>query len=151
MMTVPQSSRALVAACVGNLLEWYDFTVYALFAAYIAESFFPSNDPSAALVKTFLTFGALAPWLLLLGRLLQGFSAGGEIGTASALLAESAAAGSRGGMAAWQEASMGLSNILGALVAQRSPICFPRPSAPAALRSCTTRPSSSSAAWHCRS
>ncbi len=167
MMKATQTGRALAAACVGNLLEWYDFTVYALFAAYIADSFFPSNDPNVGLVKTFLTFGAgfgarplgalligaygdragrkgaltltiwimaagtlliavapgyaaigaLAPWLLLSGRLLQGFSAGGEIGTASAFLAESAAAGGRGGMASWQEASMGMSNILGALVA----------------------------------
>ena len=50
--------RAIAAACIGNLLEWYDFTVYALFAPYIGNSFFPSNDPGAALVKTFLIFGA---------------------------------------------------------------------------------------------
>jgi MFS transporter, MHS family, proline/betaine transporter len=49
---------AIVAACIGNLLEWYDFTVYALFATYIANNFFPSDDPSASLLKTFLTFGA---------------------------------------------------------------------------------------------
>ena len=49
---------AIVGASIGNLLEWYDFTVYALFATYIANSFFPSHDPGAALVKTFLTFGA---------------------------------------------------------------------------------------------
>jgi MFS transporter, MHS family, proline/betaine transporter len=158
---------AIFAACVGNLLEWYDFTVYALFAPYMAQSFFPSDDPGAALVKTFLTFGAgfiirpvgalligaygdragrkaaltltiwimaagtlliavtpahatigvLAPVLLLCGRLLQGLSAGGEIGSASAFLAESAGNGERGKVAAWQEASMGMSNILGALVA----------------------------------
>jgi MHS family proline/betaine transporter-like MFS transporter len=164
----PASPRsAIAAACIGNLLEWYDFTVYALFVTYIARSFFPTNEPGAALVKSFLTFGAgfvvrplgalligaygdragrkaaliltiwimaagtlliaaapdyavigaAAPWLLLLGRLLQGFSAGGEIGSASAFLVESAPAGARGRFGAWQEASMGLSNILGALVA----------------------------------
>jgi MFS transporter, MHS family, proline/betaine transporter len=168
-MMAPRSGNrgAIVGACIGNLLEWYDFTVYALFATYIANSFFPSSDPGAGLVKTFLTFGAgfvirpigaaligaygdrsgrkaallltiwimaagtlliaaapdyatigvAAPWLLLLGRLLQGFSAGGEIGSASAFLAESAPAGARGRLAAWQEATMGMSNILGALVA----------------------------------
>jgi MFS transporter, MHS family, proline/betaine transporter len=31
-------TRAIVAASVGNMLEWYDFTVYALFAAYVARS-----------------------------------------------------------------------------------------------------------------
>src|ERR1700722_4283546 len=168
-MMAPRTGNrgAIVGASIGNLLEWYDFTVYALFATYIANSFFPSHDPGAALVKTFLTFGAgflirpigaagigaygdragrkaallltiwimaggtlliaaapdyatigvAAPWLLLLGRLLQGFSAGGEIGSASAFLAESAQAGARGRLAAWQEGTMGMSNILGALVA----------------------------------
>lgn len=167
-MTPPISHRrAILAACIGNLLEWYDFTVYAQFATYIARSFFPSGDPNAALVKTFLTFGAgfvirpvgamligaygdragrkaaltltiwimaagtlliatapsyahagvFAPLLLLAGRLLQGLSAGGEIGSASAFLAESARAGARGGTASLLQASMGMSNILGALVA----------------------------------
>src|SRR6202034_2566755 len=56
-----------------------------------------------------------APLLLLLGRLLQGFSAGGEIGAAAAFLLESAPLGQRGRVAAWLQASMGMSNILGAL------------------------------------
>src|SRR5271163_3588271 len=49
--------RAILAASVGNLLEWYDFSVYALFAIYIAANFFPRNDPGLDLVKTFLVFG----------------------------------------------------------------------------------------------
>jgi MHS family proline/betaine transporter-like MFS transporter len=159
--------RGIAAASIGNMLEWYDFTVYALFAAYLAHNFFPSNDPSADLVKTFLAFGvgfvirpvgavligaygdragrkaaltltillmALgtliiaiaptyraigigAPLLIFTARLLQGFSAGGEIGSAGAFLAESAGSGKVGTVAAWLEASMGMSNILGALVA----------------------------------
>jgi hypothetical protein len=32
-------NRAILAASVGNLLEWYDFSVYALFAIYIAANF----------------------------------------------------------------------------------------------------------------
>ena len=51
------TARAVVAASVGNMLEWYDFTVYAAFAIYIAHNFFPSNDPSVDLLKTFLAFG----------------------------------------------------------------------------------------------
>ena len=39
------------------MLEWYDFTVYALFAGYIAANFFPGDGPDARLVKTFLFFG----------------------------------------------------------------------------------------------
>src|ERR1700736_6999924 len=39
------------------MLEWYDFTVYALFAGYIAGNFFPGDDPNTRLLKTFLVFG----------------------------------------------------------------------------------------------
>jgi len=31
--------RAVIAASTGNALEWYDFTVYALFAVYIGQNF----------------------------------------------------------------------------------------------------------------
>jgi MHS family proline/betaine transporter-like MFS transporter len=160
--------RAIIATSVGNMLEWYDFSVYALFARYIAENFFPADeDPTARLLKTFLVFGlgfvvrplgavlighygdragrkaALtltillmaagtgliacapayasigigAPLVLLFARLLQGFSAGGEIGGATAYLLESAEPAERGRVVAWVQASMGMSNILGALAA----------------------------------
>ena len=43
---------------IGNMLEWYDFTVYALFAGYIAGNFFPADDdPTTKLLKAFLFFG----------------------------------------------------------------------------------------------
>jgi MHS family proline/betaine transporter-like MFS transporter len=48
---------------------------------------------------------------------LQGFSAGGEIGGATAYLLESAEPAQRGRVASWLEASMGMANILGALAA----------------------------------
>ncbi len=160
-------NRAIVATSIGNMLEWYDFTVYALFAGYIAANFFPGHDPKFQLVETFLFFGlgfiarplgavligdfgdragrkaALtltimlmaagtgiiafsptyaaigmgAPVLLLLGRVLQGFSAGGEVGGATAYLLETADLEQRGRVASWLEASMGMANILGALAA----------------------------------
>ena len=49
--------------------------------------------------------------------MLQGFSAGGEIGGATAYLLESAEPAQRGRVASWLEASMGMANILGALAA----------------------------------
>jgi MFS transporter, MHS family, proline/betaine transporter len=49
--------RAIIAACCGNVFEWYDFTVYALFALSIAKAFFPGSDPTIELVKAFLAFG----------------------------------------------------------------------------------------------
>src|SRR5258707_7623504 len=149
------------------MFEWYDFTVYALFAGYIAGNFFPGDDSNTRLLKTFLVFGlgfvvrplgavlignfgdragrkaALtltillmaagtgiiafsptysaigigAPLLLLLGRVLQGFSAGGEVGGATAYLLESVDPKQRGRGASWLQASMGLANILRALAA----------------------------------
>jgi MHS family proline/betaine transporter-like MFS transporter len=158
--------RAVAAASVGNLLEWYDFTVYAFFAVYIGRNFLPSDNPDLDLIKSFLVFGvgfvvrplgaivigvygdragrkaaltvtimimaagtaliALAPnyaaigigapILLLTGRVLQGFSAGGEVGGAAAFLVENAPAGRRGVFASWLQASMGMSNILGAMI-----------------------------------
>jgi MFS transporter, MHS family, proline/betaine transporter len=61
--------------------------------------------------------GIGAPLLIMCGRLLQGLSAGGEIGGAVSFLVEHAPPERRGGYAAWLQASMGVSNILGALTA----------------------------------
>jgi MHS family proline/betaine transporter-like MFS transporter len=52
----PASGRALVAACVGNLVEWYDFAVYGSFATIIAVTFFPGADPTARLLASFAVF-----------------------------------------------------------------------------------------------
>jgi MHS family proline/betaine transporter-like MFS transporter len=161
------SKRAVIAASTGNALEWYDFTVYALFAVYIGQNFFQNENPTVQLMASFLAFGlgyvarplgalilgsygdrkgrkaaltmtimlmALgtlliaiappyaaigvgAPLLIVCGRVLQGFSAGGEVGGATAFLVEHAPAGKRGLYASWLQASMGISNMLAALVA----------------------------------
>jgi MHS family alpha-ketoglutarate permease-like MFS transporter len=37
--------KAIFIGSVGNLVEWYDFYVYAAFALYFAGSFFPGDDP----------------------------------------------------------------------------------------------------------
>jgi MFS family permease len=52
-----KSQRALWAAAIGNLLEWYDFGVYGFLAGLIAINFFPGSDPTAALLKSFAAFG----------------------------------------------------------------------------------------------
>lgn len=162
----PSAGKAVAAASVGNALEWYDFSVFAFFAAYIGHSFFVDGDETSALIKTFLVFavgfiarplgavflglygdrvgrkaaltltiglmaigtfiiavapplwviGAGAPILLLVGRLFQGFSAGGEIGGATAFLVESAPKEKQAAYSSWLQASMGISNILAAIV-----------------------------------
>jgi MFS transporter, MHS family, proline/betaine transporter len=52
----PASSRALVAACIGNLVEWYDFAIYSAFATVLASTYFPSADDTAGLLATFAVF-----------------------------------------------------------------------------------------------
>ena len=49
--------RSILAAAAGNVLEWYDFAVYAYMAPYIAAKFFPGDDPVAGLLAVFATFG----------------------------------------------------------------------------------------------
>jgi hypothetical protein len=70
-----------------------------------------------AFAPTYAAIGVGAPLLILVGRALQGFSAGGEFGGAAAYLSEHGPVATRGSVAAWLQASMGLSNILGAGVA----------------------------------
>ena len=138
--------RTLIAASVGNAVEWYDWTVYATFAIYFATQIFPRENESLALIGTFATYalafffrplggsllgryadlkgrkqamlltimlmaggslviailptyaavGWLAPTLLLLARIAQGMSLGGEVSNASAYLAEIAPPNRRG-------------------------------------------------------
>jgi MFS transporter, MHS family, proline/betaine transporter len=139
-------TRSAVLGTLGNVMEWYDFTVYGFLAASIGAAFFPGTDPVAALLASFAVFavgfvarpigalvlgpvsdrrgrrfvmllsmllmaagslviglsptyasiGAVAPALIVLGRLMQGFSAGGEFGSAAVFLTEWASRGRRG-------------------------------------------------------
>ncbi|WP_027531740.1 MFS transporter [Bradyrhizobium sp. WSM3983] len=54
----PAFRKFIAAATVGNIFEWYDWGVFAFVVTYIARNFFPSQDPTAALLSTFATFGA---------------------------------------------------------------------------------------------
>ncbi|MBO6892506.1 MAG: MFS transporter [Roseibium sp.] len=45
--------RTIVAAASGNVLEWYDFTVYGFLAPTIALHFFPSENKLAAILSAF--------------------------------------------------------------------------------------------------
>lgn len=48
--------RDMIAVNLGNTLEWYDWTIYTIFAPYFASQFFPSDDPVAALLSTLAVF-----------------------------------------------------------------------------------------------
>lgn len=151
-LTPRERIRAIVAGSAGNLIEWFDFYVYAFTALYFAPAFFPDSDPLAqviatsgifavgfllrpvggwffgryadrhgrqksmilsvvlmgigsaliACVPTYAQVGAVAPALLLVGRMVQGFSTGGEYGAAATYLSEVAVAGRRGFYASFQ-------------------------------------------------
>jgi MHS family proline/betaine transporter-like MFS transporter len=49
--------KILAAASIGNALEWYDILVYGYFAVTISKLFFPTADPTTALLLAFGTFG----------------------------------------------------------------------------------------------
>jgi MHS family citrate/tricarballylate:H+ symporter-like MFS transporter len=65
-------------------------------------------------VPGYTTIGLLAPALVLLGRLLQGFSAGAELGGVSVYLAEMATPGHKGFYTSWQSASQQVSIVVAA-------------------------------------
>ncbi|MFF2502628.1 MFS transporter [Streptomyces sp. NPDC058067] len=158
--------KTLVAASIGNAIEWYDWTVYATFLIYFATQFFPSDNPGLALVNTTATYavafffrpiggwllgrfadvrgrkaamiltillmaggslaigllptydqvGWLAPVLLLLARISQGLSLGGEVSNSSAYLAEIAPQGRRGRYSAFFYTSTGSALLLASLL-----------------------------------
>lgn len=143
---------AIFSASSGNLVEWFDFYIYAFCAIYFAPAFFPKLDPTVQLLNTagifaagFLmrpigswffgriadrhgrkkslvvsvlmmcagslliactpdydTIGLMAPVLLLLARLFQGISVGGEYGTTATYMSEIAMRGQRGFFSSFQ-------------------------------------------------
>ncbi|MBN9800568.1 MFS transporter [Pseudonocardia sp. UM4_GMWB1] len=150
-VTASTRRRAIVAASIGNAVEWYDYTVYGYLAATLGVIFFPSTDPTASILASFAAFalafivrpiggivfgsigdrigrqktlaavvilisvatfvtgllpgyasiGVAAPVLLVLLRIIQGLSAGGEVGGAVVFLAEYAPAHRRGFQVGW--------------------------------------------------
>lgn len=166
-MTDRKAVRTIAAATVGNALEFFDFTVFTAYAAYIGDYFFGSTDDYVRLLQAvsvfglgfvarplgalligyyadtrgrkaamtltlvsmcmgslliailpgYKTIGILAPALLLVARLLQGFSVGGEMGPATAFLVESAPDTKTSRRAAsWQLASQSFATIASGLL-----------------------------------
>ena len=73
-----------------------------------------------AFVPGYATIGLLAPALVLIGRLLQGFSAGAELGGVSVYLPEMATPGNKGFYVSWQSASQQVAIVVAARSASRS-------------------------------
>ena len=50
--------RTVLIAAAGNLLEWYDFAIYGIFAAEVGTAFFPpTDDRQITLIRSFSVFG----------------------------------------------------------------------------------------------
>ncbi len=171
--------HAIVAATIGNGLEWYNFTLYGFFAAIIGRSFFPTGNALSSLllslatfgvgffvrpvggillgiysdrvgrraalsltimlmclgtviiacVPTYQTIGPAAPALIVIARMLQGLSTGGEMGNATAFMKEYASAEHRAYDLSWIYAANGIFIAFGVGVASLSSWLF----GPAAL------------------
>src|SRR3989475_2387395 len=50
--------RVIVAAAVGNVIEWYDFYIFGSLAAVLSVKFFEQSNPVAALLSTIALFTA---------------------------------------------------------------------------------------------
>lgn len=50
--------KIITASSVGTLIEWYDFYIFGSLSTIIAAKFFPSENPTAALLATLATFAA---------------------------------------------------------------------------------------------
>ncbi|MGW7518073.1 MFS transporter [Streptomyces sp. NPDC054796] len=161
--------RQLLAASVGNAVEWYDWYAYTFLAAYIAAQVFPKSAGNSLvpLLSTFAVFavgffmrpvggllmgavadrhgrraaltvtillmggssllvgltptyaaaGIFAPVILVLARLLQGLSVGGEFAASTTFLVESAGPGRRGLFASFQYVSTTIGQLVASGVA----------------------------------
>src|SRR6476646_2351617 len=76
--------RVVAAGIAGNVMEWYDFSIYGFFARTIGNLYFPSDDPRTSLLAA---FGVFAVGFLMrpLGAIVFGHI-GDRVGRGPALL-----------------------------------------------------------------
>jgi MHS family alpha-ketoglutarate permease-like MFS transporter len=161
-----QRFRSIFSGSVGNLVEWYDWYVYAAFSLYFAKVFFPQGDLTSQLLNTaaifavgflmrplggwllgryadrhgrkaalmlsvllmcggsliitftpgYASIGIFAPILLVVARLLQGLSVGGEYGTSATYLSEMATREHRGFWSSFQYVTLVMGHLLALVV-----------------------------------
>ncbi|WP_191487719.1 MFS transporter [Pseudomonas sp. FEN] len=80
----------------------------------VTLSIMASGTILIVLVPGYESIGLLAPALVLIGRLLQGFSAGAELGGVSVYLSEIATPGRKGFFTAWQSCSQQVAVVIAA-------------------------------------
>src|ERR1700680_1404538 len=162
-----QAKKAAASGWVGSALEYYDFFIYATAASLVfPQLFFPSGNPTVAIVASLATYGVgyvsrpigafvlghwgdthgpknglilcmslmgfstmavgllptypqvgiLAPVLLVILRLIQGFAVAGEISGARSMILEHAPFGRRGFLASFTLQGVQAGQILAAAV-----------------------------------
>src|SRR6516164_2194058 len=162
-----QSKKAAASGWIGSALEYYDFFIYATAASLVfPQLFFPSGNPTVAIVASLATYGVgyvsrpvgafvlghwgdthgrknvlilcmllmgfstmavgflptyqqvgvLAPLLLVVLRLIQGFAVAGEISGASSMILEHAPFGRRGFFASFTLQGVQAGQIMAAAV-----------------------------------
>lgn len=165
-LTPRQRRHAILAATLGNGLEFYDFITFAFFAIQIGHTFYPSLNPYLSLMGSLATFfagfltrplgayvlgtyadrvgrkpammvsmsmmgagivllvltpgyaqiGYAAPLIAVLARMIQGFALGGEVGSATIYMMESADPHRRAFAMSWQGASQNIAASVGSAV-----------------------------------
>lgn len=55
--TKREAASVMTRVGIGNALEWYDWTAYAIFSPFFASKFFDSSDPTTSLLATLAIFG----------------------------------------------------------------------------------------------
>jgi hypothetical protein len=55
---VKQHYRTIAVGSVGNIMEWFDFSIYGYFAPVIAQVFFPAGDHFLSLLAALVIFAS---------------------------------------------------------------------------------------------
>lgn len=71
-ITAQRRTRTVLASNAGNVLEWFDFVIFAYLAPYLSDEFFPSSDPITGLIQTYGVF-AVGYFMRPLGGLIYGY------------------------------------------------------------------------------
>jgi MHS family alpha-ketoglutarate permease-like MFS transporter len=83
--TTSSRIKSIFSGSVGNMVEWYDWYVYAAFSLYFAKTFFPKGDTTAQLLNTAAIF-AVGFLMRPIGGWLMGLYAD-KVGRKKALMA----------------------------------------------------------------
>jgi MFS family permease len=104
--------RPLGAIVLGNYIDRHGRRRGLILTLWLMAA----GTVSVACVPGYATIGIAAPLLVLAGRLVQGFSAGVEVGAASVYLSEIATPGHNGFYTSWQSASQQMAVMFAALL-----------------------------------